>query len=69
MGKAVSDIREEGGKISFRFRDASTGITSLSADACPVAYYDLQGCMLPVPPAKGLYIIRYSDGTTRKLFR
>lgn len=69
MGKAVSDIREEGGKISFRFGDASTGITSLSADACPVAYYDLQGCMLPVPPAKGLYIIRYSDGTTRKFFR
>ena len=69
MGKSVMDIREENGHISFSFTDTSTGITTISSDLRPVAYYDLRGCLLPGPPANGIYIIRYSDGSIRKVIR
>ena len=69
MGKSVTDIREEGGHISFHFTDTSTGIATISTDIRPVAYYDLWGSKLPVPPVKGLYIIRYNDGSTKKALR
>ena len=66
MGKYVTDIHEEGGLISFRFTDTSTGIVSLSVDAHPVAYFDLQGRRI-TEPSSGLFIIRYSDGSTKKV--
>ena len=69
MGKSITDICEEDGHVSFIFTATSTGIVSLSVDACPVAWYDLHGRQLPGPPTNGLYIIRYSDGSTRKVFR
>jgi len=69
MGKSITDIREEDGLISFTFTNTSTGIVSLSVDVCPVAWYDLQGRQLPEAPANGLYIVKYSDGSTHKVFR
>jgi len=66
MGKSITDIREEGGLISFRFSDTSTGIVSLSTDVYPMAYYDLQGRRI-TEPSSGMFIIRYSDGRTRKV--
>ena len=69
MGKSIMGIREENGRASFIFTATSTGIVSLSVDACPVAWYDLQGRQLPEPPVNGLYIIKYSDGSIRKVFR
>lgn len=69
MGKSIKDIRETEGGISFDFSTISTGIVTLSAEARPVACYDLQGRLLPSSPTKGLYIIKYSDGTTRKVLR
>lgn len=69
MGKSITDIREEDGRVSFNFTPSSTGIVSLSVDICPVAWYDLQGRQLPEAPANGLYIVKYSDGSTHKVFR
>ena len=69
MGKSITDIREEDGRISFNFTPSSTGIVSLSVDIRPVAWYDLQGRQLPEAPANGLYIVKYSDGSTHKVFR
>jgi len=48
--------------------DAETGIGSVDAAApTAVGYYDLHGRRLHAP-AKGLHVVRYSDGTTRKVF-
>jgi len=50
--------------------DAATGIGSVEAAASTaptaVGYYDLHGRRLSAP-AKGLHVVRYSDGTTRKV--
>ena len=69
MGRPVTAIHEEGGQISFLYNNPPTGIASLTADIHPLDYYDLQGHTIPMPPAKGLYIIRFSDGSTRKVCR
>ena len=66
MGKSIADIREESGLISFCFSETINGIVSLSADAYPVEYYDLQGRRI-TEPSSGLFIIRYSNGHTRKV--
>jgi len=51
--------------------DTETGINCIgtAAQTVPTAigYYDLQGRRLSAP-AKGLHVVRYSDGTTRKVF-
>jgi len=48
--------------------NAETGIGSVETAApTTVGYYDLQGRRLSAP-AKGLHIVRYSDGTARKVF-
>mgnify|MGYP002854417928 CR=1 FL=1 len=40
------------------------------ADSHPVAWYDLQGHLLPgLPSQRGIYVVRQSDGTTRKYIR
>ena len=66
MGKSITDIREEGDYVSFRFSDTSTGIATISAHASPVAVYDLQGRRI-TEPSSGIYIIKYSDGSTKKV--
>ena len=70
MGKLITDIREADGLVSFRFfASVDDGINVTSADVYPVAYYDLRGCKLVLPPESGLYIIKYSDGSTKKMIR
>jgi hypothetical protein len=34
----------------------------------PVSYYDVLGRVLPEPPANQVYLVRYSDGSTRQLY-
>ncbi|MBR2291450.1 MAG: M6 family metalloprotease domain-containing protein [Prevotella sp.] len=73
MGKSVMDIRESDGLISFNFSDISSGIVDVSTERRPVAIYDLQGRQYPASlselPSSAIYIIRYSDGTIKKLHR
>ena len=68
MGKPVTQIREQGKFISFKFYASNAdGISSVADDdARPVAYYDLQGRRITAP-ASGLYIVRYSNGSTKKV--
>ena len=40
--------------------------TSASANAVPVAYYSIDGQRVTTP-SRGIYIVRYSDGQTRKI--
>ena len=71
MGKPITQIQETDGLISFHFSDTPDAITSLPADNVPVAIYDLQGNVLnslnSLSPR--LYIVRFSDGTTKKCIR
>ena len=69
MGKPITDICEKDGLISFKFYESNAaGISTVQTDSRPVAYYDLQGRRI-TEPASGLYIVRYHDGTTRKVLR
>ncbi len=68
MGKPITQIRENNGLISFHFSDSPDAITTVSPDAIPVAIYDLQGHLVTTP-SRGIYIVRYSDGTIKKVFR
>lgn len=68
MGKPITQIQENNGKISFHFSDTPDAITPISSDVTPVAIYDLQGHLVTTP-SRGIYIVRYSDGTTKKVFR
>jgi len=48
----------------------NTAIPELSApSARPVAYYNLQGQTLAKEPASGIYIIKYDDGTAKKVLK
>lgn len=68
MGKPIKEICEKDGLISFKFYESNAaGISAVQTDSRPVAYYDLQGRRI-TEPASGLYIVRYHDGTTKKVF-
>ena len=68
MGKPIKEIREIDGRISFKFYESNAaGISTVQADSRPVACYDLQGRRI-TQPASGVYIVRYHDGTTKKVF-
>ena len=74
MGKPITQIQESDGLISFHFSDTPDAIVPIHSDATPVAIYDLQGNVLhslnslnSLSPR--IYIVRYSDGTTKKVFR
>ena len=48
----------------------NSGVNSVVADdAYIVGYYDLQGRRFNEAPDSGIYIVKYSDGTTRKLLK
>ena len=68
MGKPITQIQESDGLISFHFSDTPEAIVPVSSDTKPVAIYDLQGHVVTTP-SSGLYIVRFSDGTTKKVFR
>jgi hypothetical protein len=79
MGKPITDICEKDGLISFKFYESNAvGISTVQTDSRPVAYYDLQGRLLNKETGRqedkktgrqGIMIIKYSDGTTRKVLR
>ena len=68
FGNTISELSEHDGLLTFKFTDAASGISSLNTDAYPVEYYDLQGRKIN-EPGRGVYVVRYSDGTTKKIMR
>ena len=68
FGNTIYELSEHNGLLTFKFADAASGISSVSTDAEPVEYYDLQGRRIN-EPCKGVYIVRYSNGTTKKIMR
>ena len=75
MSKPITNIQmASDGTISFDFMKDPVSVTPIrySADGgdVPVAYFDYSGRCLPsVPSCPGIYIVRYADGTTRKVVR
>ena len=73
MSKPIVNIQMAAdGTISFDFMKDPTSVDPIrcSADGedVPVAYYDYSGRSLQsVPSCPGIYIVRYADGTTRKV--
>ena len=70
MSRPVTDIEmNDDGIISFNFMKDPVSVEPICSfsQAVPVAYYDLTGRRLSSPGHKGICIIRYSDGTTRKI--
>ena len=60
--------------VSFDFMKDPVSVTPIRYSAnggdVPVAYFDYSGRCLPsVPSCPGIYIVRYADGTTRKVIR
>jgi uncharacterized repeat protein (TIGR02543 family) len=45
------------------------GVKTTSAQAIPVAYYNLLGQKLREEPTSGMYIVRYSNGTSERKVR
>jgi hypothetical protein len=68
FGNTISELSEHDGLLTFRFTDAASGVSSLNTDAYPVEYYDLQGRKIN-EPGRGIYVVRYSNGTTKKIMR
>lgn len=69
FSKTVSNIRERDGQISFHFTNGPDAMTSLAtAHRHSVAYYDLQGRQL-AGLQKGICIVRYQDGSAKKVIR
>jgi hypothetical protein len=68
FGTTITDLTENDRLLSFRFRDAADGISSVSSDAEPVAYFDIHGRRIS-EPGKGVFIVKYSNGITKKIIR
>ena len=75
MSKPITNIQMAAdGSVSFDFMKDAVSVAPIhySADGgdVPVAYFDYSGRCLPsVPSCPGIYIVRYADGTTRKVVR
>ena len=75
MSKPITNIQmASDGTISFDFMKDPVSVTPIRYSAnggdVPVAYFDYSGRCLPsVPSCPGIYIVRYADGTTRKVVR
>jgi len=70
--KPVTNIQmDANGLISFDFMKESTAVAGVQTkEKVVVACYDLHGNLLPAIPQKGgVFMIRYADGTTRKVIR
>ena len=74
FSKPVTNICQSAdGKISFDFMKEVTAIagarTAIATDE-PIDWYDLNGRRLQgAPVQRGIYIVRYADGTTKKCIR
>ena len=53
---------------NIRIASEKTAVSEIAIDktAVPVEYYNLQGQRVETPET-GMYLVRYSDGTTRKV--
>ena len=75
MSKAITNIQmASDGTISFDFMKDPTSVApicySSDGEDVPVAYYDHSGRCLPsVLSCPGIYIVRYADGTSRKVIK
>ncbi len=72
MGKPIMNISiADDGSASFDFSPETVSFRSQKVSISQtIGWYDMHGQQLPAPPATpGIYIVRYSDGTTRKLLR
>ena len=75
MSKPISNIQlASDGTISFDFMKVPVSVAPIRYSANdeddPVAYFDYSGRCLPsVPSCPGIYIVRYADGTTRKVIK
>lgn len=68
--KPVTDIRETDGFISFQFMDPISALSSPTGESLQaVAYYDLHGRRLTHPAPGTVTVVRYADGSTRKIVR
>lgn len=73
LSQAITNIRvSEDGLVSFDFMGGQTQVTdfSLASEVMPTHVYDLRGCCVGnrlESQRPGIYIVRYSDGTTRKV--
>ena len=71
MSKPITNIQmAEDGTISFDFLGGTTAVEGISTvkAATETIWYDLNGRRLSSPPVNpGIYIVRYTDGTTRKI--
>lgn len=75
MSKPITNIQMAAdGTVSFDFMKEAVSVAPIRYSAnggdVPVAYFDYSGRCLPsVPSCPGIYIVRYADGTTRKVVR
>lgn len=72
MGKSITEIQESAGLVSFLFSPISTEINVVRQEKDIIAIYDLQGRRYSpsiLHPLPSLYIIKYSDGTTKKVIQ
>lgn len=71
-GIAITDIAENGGKITFKVNGgaANSGIPDIDADGsdAPVEYYNLQGVRV-ANPGTGLYIKKQGDTAVKVMIR
>ena len=73
LSKTITNIQmSPDGLISFDFMGGTTAVSAVRSvgDHTPEAYFDLSGHRFSSPPATpGIYIVRYTDGTTKKCIR
>ena len=75
LSKSITNIRvSEDGLVSFDFMGGETKVAdfSLATEVVPTHVYDLRGCCVGnrlESQRPGIYIIRYSDGSTRKVVK
>ena len=71
LSKPITHIRmDEQGHISFEFMKVPTDISSVSISETPAieSCYDLNGRRLPsLPSTSGIFILRFTDGSVRKV--
>lgn len=66
----VMAITQDGTNLVARceVKDTSTGINNISIETSPVKFYNVFGISTQ-PDARGIYIVKYPDGTTKKIIK
>lgn len=72
LSKPITHIKmTDDGLVSFQFMSPFAGIKDVVVNATPMAAYDLRGRQVPFADMQSgaIYIIRYSDGSAKKVCR